>query len=83
MSPKQFKLVRQYLNLSQEELAEALGLSRMSISQYETGFRKPGSTVLVLMYVFEALPKRKALELFQLLCSSARNVDHKPKRLKT
>lgn len=74
MSPDDIKTLRKRLKLTQKDLSYALGVSKLTMSQYETGFRKPGPTALVLLIVLEALPLRKAQELIQLLQQAARKV---------
>ena len=46
MIPMTFKELRKANNLSQAELATALGISASSVRQYEYGTRKPSDTVL-------------------------------------
>lgn len=67
MSPNDIKTLRKRLKLTQKDLSHALGVSKLTMSQYETGFRKPGPTALVLLFVLATLPLRKAQELTQLL----------------
>ena len=78
MSPMQVKNLRGKLELTQAEFAKGLGLSRLTISQYETGFRQPGPTVLILFRVLDSLSKVRAHELVALLRSRAES--SKPKR---
>ena len=74
MSPDDIKTLRKRLKLTQKDLSYALGVSKLTMSQYETGFRKPGPTALVLLFVLDALPLRKAQELIQLLQQAATKV---------
>lgn len=37
MTPKEFKRIRSSLGFSQEELADELGVSRVSVTRYEHG----------------------------------------------
>jgi DNA-binding transcriptional regulator YiaG len=68
MRGSEFKEIRERLELSQEELAEVLGLSgKQSVSNIETGFRKPSKILAVLMRVFVVLPKQRSKELRDLL----------------
>lgn len=78
MSPEQIKGIRARLDLTQAELAQAFGVSRLTISQYEIGFRRPGSTALVLLRVLDSLSRARAKELVALLRSRAD--DEMPKR---
>lgn len=80
MSPEQIKDLREKLNLTQAELAKALGVSRLTISQYEIGFRHPGSTALVLLRVLDALSRVRAIELVALLRSHGDEERPKSKR---
>jgi len=74
VSPDDIKTLRKRLKLTQKDLSYALGVSKLTLSQYETGFRKPGPTALVLLFVLDALPLRKAQELIQLLQQAATKV---------
>jgi len=80
MSPVRFKEIREKLGLTQEELSEVFGVSgRKPISHYETGFRKPGDLIAVLMEIFDSLSEKKSLELRELILSEMRKIK-KPKR---
>jgi len=46
------KLVRKYLNLSQEEFGRLIGVNRVSVSRYETGLEFPGDSTLESFYSF-------------------------------
>lgn len=82
MSPNRVKDVRMQLGLTQEQLAEALGIAKLTMSQYETGFRKPGPTVLILLTVLASLPAKKALDLIELLNKAAKSLGLERKRSK-
>ena len=71
MSPEQIKALRVSLDLTQAEFGLALGVSRLTMSQYEIGFRRPGSTVLILLRVLDSRSKAKGLEFVKLLVSHA------------
>jgi repressor LexA len=47
MTPVELKTIRDKLGLTQQELAEALHTTRVSIARYETGARKIGGAVQV------------------------------------
>ena len=79
MSPDQIKEVRNQLGLTQEEMADAFGIAKLTMSQYETGFRKPGPTVLILLTVLGSLPKKKALELIEILNKAVKSLGLKRK----
>ncbi len=63
MSPVEIKELRTGLGLTQESMAEALGVAKLTMSQYETGFRKPGPTALICLVVIKSLSKKRALEI--------------------
>ena len=71
MSPSEIKSTRERLGLTQESMAEALGVAKLTMSQYETGFRRPGPTALILLIVVGSLSKKKALELIELFRKAA------------
>ena len=64
MSPTEFKRIREKFGVTQTEMADVLGLSgRLTITHYETGFRKPSLLTSALMRLFDELPAKKSLEL--------------------
>lgn len=72
MSPKEIKNLREsHLGITQKSMAEALGLTTLTMSQYETGVRNPGATVLILFMILNSFPKKKAIELLELFRSTA------------
>ena len=73
MSPKQFKEIREKFELTQKELADCLGLTQKAVSHYETGFRKPGATVQVLMTMLNQLPQMQAKKLLAVMDEIAEN----------
>ncbi len=79
MSPDEIKALRTKLNLTQAELAKALGVAKLSISQYETGFRKPGPTLLILLKVLDSLSITKAHWLLALFKKHSLESNHKGK----
>ena len=80
MSPSEIKEARIRLGLTQEAMAAALGVAKLTVSQYETGFRKPGPTALILIVVLDSLSKKKALELIALFCKAAKELGLERKR---
>ncbi len=46
MTPQEFKQHRKTLNLTQEELAEELGITQASVSRIETGVRKASKRLI-------------------------------------
>lgn len=83
MSPADIKATRVRLGLTQELMAEALGVAKLTMSQYETGFRKPGPTALILLMVVDSLSKKKALELIELFRKAAQRFGPERKDSKT
>ncbi len=68
MTGNQFKSIREKLGLSQDELAQILGLSgKQAVSNIETGFRNPSRLTVALMQVFLDLPEKRSKELRELL----------------
>ena len=64
VTSNEFKKVRVKLNMNQEQFADLLGMSsKQAISNIETGLRKPGTLVGIILRVLDALPLRKAQEL--------------------
>lgn len=73
MSPDQFKKNREKLGLTQEQLAEVIGVSgKVTISHYETGFRKPSLLTEALISLLNSLPERKANELIEQISEHIR-----------
>jgi DNA-binding transcriptional regulator YiaG len=53
-SKKEIKALRQYLNLTQVQLAEELGTRQQTISEWETGMYRPrGASATLLSIVAE------------------------------
>lgn len=75
MSPKDIKNLRTKLGLTQKDMAEALGVAKLTISHYETGFRTPGPTLLILFMVLDSFSKKSALELLGYFKTEARKID--------
>jgi len=48
MTPDQFKAWRKHMNLSQQEAADALGLSKGSVDLYERGRRREDERPVVI-----------------------------------
>lgn len=48
MTPEQFKAWRKHMNLSQQEAADALGLSKGSVDLYERGRRREDERPVVI-----------------------------------
>lgn len=49
MTPKEIKLLRRQLKLTQHELAMALGTAQNTVASWESGRRKPGSIAVRAM----------------------------------
>lgn len=68
MKSNELKKIRLKLGLSQEQLAELLGMSsKQSICNIETGSRNPGDLVGIILGVLDDLPEKKAKELIELM----------------
>ncbi|HEY8269831.1 MAG TPA: hypothetical protein VIG33_03020 [Pseudobdellovibrionaceae bacterium] len=67
MSPKRFKDIRVSTGLTQDAFGKYLGLAKLSVSQFETGFRKPGKQLVLLMSYIELLNDRKRHEFLKVL----------------
>jgi transcriptional regulator with XRE-family HTH domain len=73
MTSEEFRRIRLKLDLNQEQFATLLGMSsKQAISNIETGIRKPGSLVGIILGVLDDLPKRKAEELTELMLNQGR-----------
>lgn len=71
MSPASIKKLRKRLDITQKSMAEAFGVSTLSMSQYETKVRNPGPTAHVFFAVLDSIPKTQALDLLKLFRSRA------------
>lgn len=80
MSPNNIKELRINLGLTQEQMAYALGIAKLTQSQYETGFRKPGPTVLILLAVLDSISRKRASELIVMLDKAAKTLGLERKR---
>lgn len=67
MSPANIKKIRMKLGLTQAQLAETIGVAKLTLSQYETGFRNPSKTVIILLMVLDGLSRKETVELLDLL----------------
>ena len=68
MNGARFKQIREALGLSQDEIALMLGLSsKQAVSNIETGFRNPSSLVKAVMLILDHLPRKRSVELQNLL----------------
>ncbi len=60
MKPKEFREIRERLNLTQKELSEIFGLSGyIPVNHYESGFRRPSTLIAALMRVFDSWPEKQ------------------------
>ena len=59
---KLLKQLRTEKNLTQEQLAESLNVSRRTVSRWETGFNLPDLDILVIMSDFYQVDLRELLE---------------------
>ena len=67
MSPAKIKKIRIKLGLTQAQLAETIGVAKLTLSQYETGFRNPSKTVIILLMVLGGLSRKETVEFLDLL----------------
>lgn len=67
MKPQEFKKIRESFGLTQSELAECLGLTQKTVSQYEMGFRMPGPTVQVVMKTLDRVKPNQFKTLLELM----------------
>lgn len=78
MSPEEIKQMRvNHLKVTQENLAEAIGVTRLVLSHYETGFRNPGSTVRIVFRTLASLPQKKSQDLLETFRKNALKVADK------
>ncbi len=68
MKPLEVKRIREKLNLTQSELAEVFCLSGgNSVSNIETGFRKPGTSLVLMLSLLDSLSLAESKELVKKL----------------
>jgi transcriptional regulator with XRE-family HTH domain len=67
LKPQEFKKIRESFGLTQSELAECLGLTQKTVSQYEMGFRVPGPTVQVVMKTLDRVKPNQFKTLLELM----------------
>lgn len=67
MKPQEFKKIRESFGLTQSELAECLGLTQKTVSQYEMGFRVPGPTVQVVMNTLDRVKQTQLKTLLEIM----------------
>ncbi len=68
MSPEEFKKIRVSLGLTQEELAEILGVAgKNPISRYELGERSPSLLMQTVMSILDSQSEKEALAFIELL----------------
>lgn len=84
----QLKMLRQEIGISQQDLAEKIGVSKSSINMYERGEREPGIETLKRMAIFfnvdmdyllgkTNIPKRQSLKIgARMNRSIAHNIQH-------
>jgi transcriptional regulator with XRE-family HTH domain len=82
VSPEKFKEIRVKLGLTQKELADIFGIAKLSVSQYETGFRSPSIVIMAMMSLLNSLSEKKAKELLVLIEEHSKLVHKKLKRSK-
>ncbi len=68
MSPEEFKKIRVRLDLTQEELAEILGVAgKNPVSRYELGERNPSSLMQAVMSILDSQSEKEALVFIELI----------------
>lgn len=67
MKPQQFRKIRESFGLTQSELADCLGLTQKTVSQYEMGFRVPGPTVQVVMNTLDRVKQNQLKTLLEIM----------------
>lgn len=67
MKPQEFKKIRESFDLTQRELAQCLGLTQKTVSQYEMGFRVPGPTVQVVMKTLDRVKRNQLRPLLDIM----------------
>jgi transcriptional regulator with XRE-family HTH domain len=67
LKPQEFKKIRESFGLTQSELAECLGLTQKTLSQYEMGFRVPGPTVQVVMKTLDRIKPNQFKTLLEIM----------------
>jgi len=50
LTPEEIRCCREALGLSRDELAEKVGVTRMSVSHWENGIRNPGGPSKLLLH---------------------------------
>ena len=55
MNKSEVKKLREFLGMTQSEFAQELGISKLTVSQWETGYRKPSSLASRAMIMLKEL----------------------------
>lgn len=55
MNKSEVKKLREFLGITQSEFAQELGISKLTVSQWETGYRKPSSLASRAMTMLKEL----------------------------
>ncbi len=82
MSPQQFKKIRESFGLTQKEIANCLGLTQKTVSQYEMGFRKPGPTVQVVMEALDRVSAKQLKEILDIMKEVSEKIQSKSTKRK-
>ncbi|MGZ3721401.1 MAG: type II toxin-antitoxin system MqsA family antitoxin [Bdellovibrionales bacterium] len=73
MAAHEIKRIRMKLGLTQAQLAELFGLAgKNTVSNIETGFRNPNSTIILMMGLLDSLPKKRSQQLLGQMFNQAR-----------
>ena len=83
MNPQQFKKIRESFGLTQKEIANCLGLTQKTVSQYEIGFRKPGPTVQAIMKTLDRVSAKQLKDLLDIMNEVSKEIQAKNSKRKT
>jgi len=62
MKPDEIKKIREPLGFTQKEFAQKLGVTKLTISHWERGFRSPSSLAVKAMLMLEEIEKKKTFK---------------------
>lgn len=66
MEPREFKQIREWLDLNREEMAELLGLSGyMAVSNIEIGVRNPNKLAVKFLRYLNSMTKKNAERIIE------------------
>lgn len=83
MKGNEFRVIREKLELTQDQLARVLCLSsKQAVSNIETGFRRPSKLIAVLMRYFDEISSERFKETQNRLLDLSIHYDKQSKRKK-